>query len=170
MVQEPGGLVQPSARRFPNFTTGVAGRTGVLSRWWPDNPWTAANLVRPSRTNEPTRVDWVAGSCMMVRRTAFVEVGGFDERFFMYWEDADLCFRLLKRGWVTIYLPSASVIHLTGRSTARAPLRPLIEFHRSAFRYFWKNGSRKLRLLVPLVFLVLQIRLAFKITRLAVRR
>jgi N-acetylglucosaminyl-diphospho-decaprenol L-rhamnosyltransferase len=163
MVREPDGSLQASARQFPKFMTGLAGRTGFLTRWWPDNPWTAANLVQPAPANEPAPVDWVAGSCMMVRREAFDAVGGFDERFFMYWEDADLCFRLRQKGWTTFYVPSATVVHLTGRSTKRAPIRPLIAFHRSAYMYFRKNGDPRMQPIAPLVYLALQARLIFKL-------
>jgi GT2 family glycosyltransferase len=163
LVRNGDGSIQASARRFPGFMTGVAGRTGFLSRRWPENRWTAANLVRPSLSNQVSIVDWVAGSCMMIRLSAFKAVGGMDERFFMYWEDADLCSRLRAKGWTTVYLPTASVVHLTSRSSAQAPIRSLVAFHRSAYLYFRKNGPRRWQMFAPIVFGLLSLRLIAKI-------
>jgi GT2 family glycosyltransferase len=166
LVRDSEGSVQASARRFPDVTTGFAGRTSWLSRAWPQNRWTRHNLVTPEIPNAPIEVDWVSGACMMVRRTAFEAVGGMDEQFFLYWEDADLCFRLKRHGWLTIYNPVVAVTHVTGRSSSRARRESLIAFHRSAFRYFRKHGGLAARAAAPVVFLVLLTRLLFKLVRL----
>jgi GT2 family glycosyltransferase len=81
-------------------------------------------------------VDWVMGAAMLIRREAFDAVGGFDERFFLYWEDADLCRRLRNRGWTTRYVPGAVVEHPGGRSSATARVMATREFHRSAYLYY----------------------------------
>jgi GT2 family glycosyltransferase len=163
LVRESDGTVQASARRFPNFTTGFAGRTSWLSRAWPTNRWTRRNLVAREDLRNPTEVDWVSGACMMVRREAFDAVCGMDERFFLYWEDADLCFRLSRAGWLTVYNPVVGVTHFTGRSSALARKQSLIAFHRSAFRFYFKHGGRFGRLISPLVFVVLYARLFVKL-------
>ena len=159
IVREADGSIQASARRFPGLTTGLAGRTTWLTRVWPRNPWTARNLVSGVPT-EPVQVDWVSGACMMIRREAFAAVGGMDEQFFLYWEDADLCRRLKLKGWLTYYHPAVSVTHLTARSSQHAPTASLIAFHRSAYRYYRKHGSRWL---APLAFVGLQVRLRLKL-------
>jgi GT2 family glycosyltransferase len=169
-VEERDGSIQPSARRFPDLTTGVAGRTSWLRSVWPTNPWTRRNLVGLEGSRDPVQVDWVSGACMMVRRAAFESIGGMDEEFFLYWEDADLCFRLKRAGWSTVYNPSVGVTHLTGGSRAFAKKRALIAFHRSAYRYFRKNGGRMARAAAPAVFLVLQARLLLKLAWLKVGR
>ena len=166
LVREPDASVQASARRFPNVTTGFAGRTSWLSRVWPTNRLTRRNLLTREVLRDPVEVDWVSGACMMVRRTAFEAVGGMDEQFFLYWEDADLCFRLKREGWLTVYNPLVSVTHLTGRSSSRARRESLIAFHRSAFRYFRKHSGLAARAATPLVFLALQTRLFLKLARL----
>jgi GT2 family glycosyltransferase len=102
----------------------------------------------------------------MVRRVAFEAVGGMDEQFFLYWEDADLCFRLRRAGWLTFYHPAAGVTHLTGRSSATAKKQSLIAFHRSAFRYFFKHGGRVSKAVSPVVFLALSARLVLKLAAL----
>lgn len=163
LVRNPDGSVQASARSFPDVTTGLAGRTSWLSRAWPNNPWTRRNLVTRDVLRDPIEVDWVAGSCMMIRRTAFEAADGMDESFFLYWEDADLCFRLKNLGWSTMYYPGAGITHLTSRSSSQARMASLIAFHRSAYRYFRKHGGRGARVAAPFVFLALYARLLLKL-------
>jgi len=162
LVREADGSMQASARRFPGVTTGLAGRTTWLTRLWPDNPWTMGNLVR-GLPGEPIEVDWVSGACMMIRRDAFAAVGGMDEQFFLYWEDADLCRRLNQAGWKTYYHPGVTVTHLTGQSSQHARKASLVAFHQSAYRYYRKHGNR---LLAPFAFLALQARLRLKLAML----
>jgi N-acetylglucosaminyl-diphospho-decaprenol L-rhamnosyltransferase len=169
LVREADGSIQASARRFPDVTTGLAGRTTWLSRVWPTNRWTRRNLVAREAPHHPLEVDWVSGACMMVKRDAFESVGGMDEQFFLYWEDADLCFRLKRAGWFTVYNPVGPIIHLTSRSSALARKQSLIAFHRSAYRYFRKHGGRLARAAAPLVFLVLHARLLLKLAWLELR-
>jgi GT2 family glycosyltransferase len=170
LVRESDGSIQASARRFPNVTTGFAGRTSWLTRVWPSNVWTRQNLVAREDQRDPIEVDWVSGACMMVRREAFEAAGGMDEQFFLYWEDADLCFRLRRAGWLTFYHPAAGVTHLTGRSSATAKKQSLIAFHRSAFRYFFKHGGRVSKAVSPVVFLALSARLFLKLAALELGR
>ena len=99
---------------------------------------------------------------MMIRREAFRAVGGFDERYFLYWEDADLCRRLLSRGWRTAYVPQAVVTHHGGRSS-RSSLRPLIAFHQSAFRYHVAHSGPLGLMASPVVGLALALRLGWKV-------
>lgn len=166
LVRESDGTLQASARRFPDATTGVAGRTSWLSRVLPDNRLTRRNL-----TTEPGRgtrqVDWVSGALMLIRREAFDAIGGFDERFFLYWEDADFCKRAAAAGWSTWYTPRAEVLHQTAAASRHAPVASLAAFHVSAFRYYWKHGGVVARLLSPVAALALALRL---VVRLATRR
>ena len=101
---------------------GIGGRTSLLTRLWPGNPLTHRNLVN-AMAAEARRVDWVTGAFMFIRRRTYDDVGGFDERFFMYWEDADLCRRAATVGWDTAFLPAVGVLHLTGRASRHVPIR-----------------------------------------------
>ena len=159
LIRDADGTIQASARRFPGVTTGFAGRTSLLTRLLPGNVFTRMNLLTGTHVIDPIEVDWVSGACMMVRRTAFENVGGMDASFFLYWEDADLCARLSSRGWRTIYNPSVSVTHLCGRSS-RGSTASIRAFHRSALRYFMKHGGWMARLTVPFAFVALQMRAA----------
>jgi N-acetylglucosaminyl-diphospho-decaprenol L-rhamnosyltransferase len=96
-------------------------------------------------------VDWVSGACFLVRRSAFEEVGGFDESYFMYAEDVDLCWRLGRNGWRVAYAPGAEVVHLQGRSTDRHPYQMILEHHRSLLRFASRTSTGWRRALLPLV-------------------
>jgi GT2 family glycosyltransferase len=168
VVRERDGTLQASARRFPTVTTGFAGRTSWLTRAWPQNPWSRSGLRR-TVPDTPVAVDWVSGACMMIRRSAFDAVGGMDEQFFLYWEDADFCLRLRQAGWRTDYNPSASVTHLTGESSKRARRASLVAFHASAYRYYRKHGGRAAAWLAPFAFVALRVRLLLKLFQTSIR-
>jgi len=93
---------------------------------------------RASREHEP---DWVSGSCFLARRAALEAIGGFDEGFFLYEEDADLCRRLRGAGWRVLYTPAAEVRHALGQSMARDPARARLEYRRSHLRYYQKHNG-----------------------------
>ncbi len=144
-VEDPGGTVQRSARRFPTMLTGLAGRSSLVTRLWPGNPLSRHDTLADATTTAPREVDWVAGSCMAVSADAFRRVGGMDEQFFLYWEDADLGKRLKEAGWKTVYLPSAVVVHGVGRSRRHARALSVRAFHRSAYLYFRKHRAGRFR-------------------------
>jgi GT2 family glycosyltransferase len=168
LVRESDGTVQASARRFPDATTGLAGRTSWLSRVAPGNPLTRRNLTTDPSTGV-RQVDWVSGALMLIRRETFEAIGGFDERFFLYWEDADFCKRAADAGWSTWYAPVAEVVHRTARASRHAPVRSQAAFHVSAFRYSWKHGGAWARLTSPVTALVLAARFLARVGRKAAR-
>jgi len=152
------GTLQGSARRFPNLTTAIAGRSSWLTRVFPGNQLSRWNLPALDAGTDPIDVDWVSGACMLVRRDAFEQIGGMDERFFLYWEDADLCRRLEQAGWHIAYFPGATVVHAGGRSSIHAEAASLIAFHKSAYALFRKHARWPAALLHPLVYVALQVR------------
>jgi GT2 family glycosyltransferase len=156
-VLNDDGSVQASARRFPDLSTAFAGRSTWLTRHFPNNVLSRHNLGARDETR-PIRVDWLAGSCVMTRRTLFEALGGFDERFFLYWEDADYCRRALALGFTCTYLPQVSVHHAGGRSAARDPGPAIRAFHASAYRMFTKHTNLVGRLCAPAVWLGLTVR------------
>ena len=138
-VLDPDGSVQGSARGDPDMLTGIFGRTGRLREWFPLLPAARRNVVTDAALGNGAPsvvVDWVSGACMLIRRAAFESVGGFDERYFMYWEDADLCRRLRARGYHVRYVPGATAVHSVGRSSSTAPAASIRAFHESAYRYY----------------------------------
>ena len=162
------GSVQASARRFPGLTTAFGGRSTWLTSQFPDNWLSRRNL--PARdVNDPVEVDWVAGSCLMTRRRLFDELHGLDETFFLYWEDADYCRRAGALGWRTVYVPTVSVRHAGGQSSARDPVSAIRAFHDSALRYHLKHAGPLARLAAPMTQLGLRAR-AWLLTARARRR
>jgi GT2 family glycosyltransferase len=156
------GSVQGSARRFPDFTTALAGRSSWLTKVLPRNPLSRRNLPAAEAVpGHPMDVDWISGACMLIRRSAFEQVAGMDEGFFLYWEDADFCRRLKQAGWRTVYLPDVTSMHIGGRSSMHAADASLAAFHRSAYRFFCKHSSAPVRTFAPLVYLALRARLMF---------
>lgn len=91
---------------------------------------------RHAREHEPF---WVSGSCLLARRSALEAVGGFDESFFLYEEDVDLCARARAAGWRIVFTPAATVRHRLGRSMEKAGQRARLEYHRSHLLYYRKH-------------------------------
>jgi N-acetylglucosaminyl-diphospho-decaprenol L-rhamnosyltransferase len=116
----------------------------------------------PDQGGPGTRVpvDWVSGACFMARHRALKDLGGFDESYFMYLEDLDLCWRAHRAGWGVAYVPSAAVTHLQGLSTARRPYRMLLAHHRSAFQFASRTATGWRRVTLPGVAVALTARFA----------
>lgn len=127
------GTVYPSARRIPTLLDAVG--HGLLFFVWRDNPFTARYRETGADPTRPRDVDWVSGAAVWLRRAALDDVGGWDERYFMYVEDVDLCWRLRRAGWRVAYEPDGIVEHLLGVSTASRPYRMIAEHHRSLLRF-----------------------------------
>ncbi len=144
----PDGSQYPSARSHSSTTDAVG--HAVLGRLFPRNRFTRRYRQLDAVWDRPRDVDWVSGALLYLRRSALDSVGGWDERYFMYMEDVDLCWRLRRIGWRVAFEPAGSAIHVQGASTAAHPYRMIAEHHRSAYRFAerrWK-GVRRL-LLVP---------------------
>jgi hypothetical protein len=144
------GSVQPSARAFPGVTTLVGGRTTWLTRRFPGNWFSRRNLIGRSAT-EPTDADWISGACLLTHRALFEQLGGLDERFFLYWEDADYCRRVATAGWRVAHLPGLVARHAGGASSRHDLSAAMRVFHQSAFRYYWKHAGWFGRLAAPVV-------------------
>jgi N-acetylglucosaminyl-diphospho-decaprenol L-rhamnosyltransferase len=139
----PDGGIQPSARR----PASVAAMLGSLP---------AARRLRPlarryerylelSYSDGPVTVDWVIGAAMLVRRRAYDELGGWDEGFFLYMEDADFCRRCANAGWSVVLLPAATMVHHYARaSSSAASVRTSVARRRhfaSLARYWRKHPA-----------------------------
>jgi N-acetylglucosaminyl-diphospho-decaprenol L-rhamnosyltransferase len=155
-VESPGGDLYPSVRTFPDLAD-AAGHA-FFHFVWPANPFSRRYRMLDWDHAAAADVDWVAGNHFLVRRRAWDEVGGFDESFFMYMEDVDLCWRLRRAGWRTGYEPAARVTHAIGRSTDQTPYRMILAHHRSLLRYAVKTTSGRRRLLLPVIAVALALR------------
>jgi N-acetylglucosaminyl-diphospho-decaprenol L-rhamnosyltransferase len=155
-IETPDGRLYPSARTFPDLVD-AAGHA-FLHFLWRGNPFSRRYKMLDWDHAAACDVDWVAGTHLVVRRTAWDEVGGFDEGFFMYLEDVDLCWRLRRAGWRTRYEPMARVVHAIGRSTDQTPYRMILAHHRSLLRYARKTATGGRRLLLPVIAAALAVR------------
>ncbi|MBD3348741.1 MAG: glycosyltransferase [Candidatus Eisenbacteria bacterium] len=135
------GTVQDSCRRFYTFWTLLLRRT-FLGRIFPNAPALRSYLMADFDHEEVREVDWVLGACMMVRREALEDFGLMDERFFLYFEDVDWCYRAWKSGWKVYYVPQAVMRHRYARGSARRlPSRLLLAHLVSLFHFYEKWGN-----------------------------
>jgi len=162
------GEVYPSVRSFPSFTD-AAGHA-LLALYKPENPFTRRYNPGTPEGGLMTEAEWVSGSCFLGRRSALEELGGFDESYFMYNEDMDLCWRAHHAGWGVGFAGTAEVTHVQGVSTARHPYRMMAAHHRSALRFTVRTTRGWRRAALPLAMLVLGLRMAMATMRLALRR
>jgi N-acetylglucosaminyl-diphospho-decaprenol L-rhamnosyltransferase len=148
-IRTPEGQLYPSARAFPSLGRGIG--HALFGWWWPANPWTRSYRSEAGRPVEG-QTGWLSGSCMLLRREAFEQVGGFDPSYFMYCEDMDLCRRLAEAGWTNVYVPSAVVTHRGGHATSRAAAAMVAEHHRALYRYLARQyAGPRYALLRPLL-------------------
>ena len=149
-VVYPDGRLQASARTFP--TPGQAAGHALFGLWWPDNPWTRAYRQRDVDPHVTREVDWVSGCALMLRRSAFEAVGGFDPGYWMFVEDVDLGYRLRQAGWRVRFVPDARVVHAVGASTQQRRGRMVVAHARSLDRFYGRAYAHGAwRLLRPAV-------------------
>ena len=141
ILLNPDGTVYPSARELPSLKQGVG--HALFARLWKNNPWTAG-YRRSQESAERTErtAGWLSGACLLVRRTAFEQLGGFDPAYFMFFEDVDLGGRLGAAGWSNLYVPTAVVTHVGGTSWRERPALMISAHHASAERYLHRRYHR----------------------------
>ncbi len=156
-AENADGTVRRSAFRFHS----VLGEVESVLRFGPASKLLDRHKVAPPTPDVPTAVDWVSGASMMVRREVFEQVGLLDERFFMYFEETDFCFRAEKAGWPCWYVPASRIIHLVGQSSGvtgaqRAKKRRPRYWFDSRKLYFRKNLGLGKAVLADLVWTAAQ--------------
>jgi N-acetylglucosaminyl-diphospho-decaprenol L-rhamnosyltransferase len=166
-LERPDGRFDHAARRgFPTPLSALGHFTGVGRRL--DHGALAAYRA-PEVESGP--VDAVNGACMLIRRSALDTVGLFDEGYWMYMEDLDLCYRFAEAGWTTWYEPAATVIHVkAGTSGAIRGPRLDYAFHYGMFRFYRKHyAARRGALLNAAVYAGIAIKLGLSVARGALR-
>jgi GT2 family glycosyltransferase len=146
-VLNADGSIQFSARHFPNLLVGLF-RNTPLGRLFPRNRFTREYLMTDWDHSEPREVDWISGAAMCLRRKAVDDVGALDERFYMYCEDMEWCYRARLAGWRIYYAPTAVITHLGGRSSDLCVLPMVREFHGSMRAFYWKHYAQRWPLLL----------------------
>lgn len=143
----PDGEVQFSCRTFPGYSTILAHRYSLLTRLFPNNRFSSGYLQTTRDHSQAAEVDWVSGAALLMRRSDFERLGGFDEAFFLYSEDVDLCYRLHHMGRRIYYEPAARIQHSIGGSSRRHRFRALWERHRSMYTFYKKHYSLEIPLI-----------------------
>jgi GT2 family glycosyltransferase len=134
----PDNTLQLSCRTFPTLATFLLRGTPIGSLW-PRNALLARYLLTGWNHDSVREVDWCLGSCLLVRRRAIDDIGLMDDRYFLYYEDVDWCFRAKRRGWKVYYLSDVHMVHFYRReSAALLPNRLTLHHVKSALSFFLK--------------------------------
>nr|WP_281189011.1 glycosyltransferase [Nocardia kruczakiae] len=108
---------------------------------WPSKPATRRYFGAP--VTEVSDVDWISGCCMLFRREAFEAAGGFDDRYFLYFEETKMALDMHRGGWRVVLDPRVEIRHREGGSMRSAPFRKVRSHHRSVLRFYcdYHHGS-----------------------------
>jgi GT2 family glycosyltransferase/lipopolysaccharide/colanic/teichoic acid biosynthesis glycosyltransferase len=135
------GTIQHSCRRFYSFWTLVLRRT-PLGRMFRNGRAISSYLMLDFDHERSREVDWIIGACMMVRKEALADVGGMDERFFLYFEDVDWCYRIWKGGWKVYYVADSVMTHRYARESARPGISRQLITHILSMLHFYEKWGR----------------------------
>lgn len=130
------GTLQYSCRRFPGLIT------QLIKRFFPESKIALDYLMANDDHSKIMDVDWLLGAFLLIRRDVVDYVGQFDERFFLYFEDTDICYRVKKSRWRVIYYPKVAAIHSHVRASRRLLSRENIFHLRSMLYYYRKHGIK----------------------------
>lgn len=138
MLLNPDDSLQYSCRRFPNPVAALF-RNTPIGRLFPNNRFTRDYLMQDWDHDKPREVDWVSGAALFATQSFMDKAGLLDEKYFMFCEDVDWCFRAWRNGFKVLYFPGSVITHAIGRSTDKAPNRMIGGFHKSMLRFYRKN-------------------------------
>lgn len=140
-IYTPDGDIEQSARNLPSISSGLFGRQSVLTRIFPDNPFTRRYLMPQNLDKkEPFQVEQVSAACMFMKGSLVNEVGNWDEGYRCYWIDSDWCAQLKAAGKKIFCVPEASVVHYENNKAdkKKSPWR-IWHFHLGALRLYRKR-------------------------------
>jgi N-acetylglucosaminyl-diphospho-decaprenol L-rhamnosyltransferase len=137
-IANADGTLQRSGVRFPGNWT-ILCETLFLDRLFPHSRLFGSHTERYMDPSIPRAVDYVQGSCLMVRREGIRHIGMLDEEFFMYFEETDWCFRMKRAGGNVYYVPTDPVVHFGGGEFGHYDERRLVHYHESLLRFYRKH-------------------------------
>jgi len=138
-VLNPDQTIQYSCRKFPTIWSGLFNRYSLMTRFFPNNRYSRDYLMLDYDHNSISSVDWVSGCCMMVPHSTFKKADGFDENYFLFIEDVDLCQAIKKRGLKVVYFPNAKIFHKISSSNSRSTSQVIIKRHQGMIYYNQKH-------------------------------
>jgi GT2 family glycosyltransferase len=153
-VLNTDGSLQYSCRRFPTLMTGFFNRYSLLSQWFPENRYTVQYLMKDFNHYEYREVIWLSGCCLMVPRAIFEQACGFDEHYFLFNEDIDLCRAIGQNGFKVMYFPLAKITHHVSTSNSKVPARIIIKRHRGMKHYYGKYHGKNLLMKIAVNFAI----------------
>ena len=159
-LRHPDGTLQYSCRTFYTLPTILLRRT-FLGKLFPKSAILTRHLMADWDHNAVRDVDWVLGACMLIRRSAVKDVGLMDERFFLYFEDVDWCYRMHQAGWRVCYVPDGEMVHHHRRQSAQGRWNKTLQFHLASMVHFyakWGQASyflRKYRMVLGVILFLL---------------
>lgn len=150
LVLNPDGSVQASARRFPSFLEGTMhALLGVVA---PRNRFSRSYKMADWNRQSEREVDWLSGAAVLLRRDIGEKIGFFDDAYFMYVEDMDLCYRLRDAGYKVYFCPAARITHHIGQSSRQQSSRMIIAHERSMMRFYRKRYQKGIKAVIwPMV-------------------
>lgn len=161
-VLNPDGTLQLACRRNIPTPADALYRFMGLSKLFPNTPRFSRYNLTYLPEDQLTAVDAVSGAFLMIRREVIKRVGLLDERFFMYGEDLDWCFRVKKAGYSIYYVPDTSIIHFHGQSSKHRVFKSTVDFHVSMLLFYNKHYSSAMK---PLIVVGICIKLALALVR-----
>jgi len=143
LIDGKGQFAPDAKKSFPSITVALFKTTGI-NKLFPKSPYFNKYYAVHIGENETAPVEVLSGCCMLVRTKVIKEIGGaFDEDYFMYCEDVDLCYRIQKAGYKNIYFPEAILIHYKGESTRKMTLTYVRIFNEALIKFVKKHYSKK---------------------------
>jgi N-acetylglucosaminyl-diphospho-decaprenol L-rhamnosyltransferase len=136
------GTLWPTIRYFPSFTRAL-GDALALERWPLRTRWAGERELDPSLYERETECDWTSGSFMIARREALLSAGLFDERFFLFSEEPDLCLRIKRAGWSVRHLPWTTIVHHAGKGGIRPRMIAQEAFTRRQYAHKHFSAPRR---------------------------
>ena len=145
------GTIQSSARCFPTFRGALYRHTALrflhifreeYKKW----------LMKGFDHKSQMDVDQIMGAALMIKRTIIDHIGAMDERFFMYYEEVDLCYKVKQAGWRVVFMPEVAIIHLGGQSSGQIPVKKQMMAITSLLKFFRKHRGKSITAVFNCIF------------------
>ncbi|MDD3802870.1 MAG: glycosyltransferase family 2 protein [bacterium] len=154
------GTLQLSCRKFPNYINVFFGRRSIIRHLFPKNPVSREFMLENMDYNCVQEVDWIMGAAMIMRRSTIEEIGSFDESYFLFVEDTDLCYRMMMASKKVVYVPSAHIRHFHGASVSKGFSKAQLHHNIGMYKFFRKHSIPKNKLLEFVLYCAILIRLS----------